>query len=263
MGYLTQQPKRLVIKLGTGILTQDDRSLNNQRLIDIAQEVAELKEAGTEVVIVSSGAIGLGMDQLKINNRPTDLAILQSCAAVGQSILTEKWRQAFQPQNLVVAQILLTREDIQGENRSIAVKNTINNLLAENIVPIINENDTISYEEIRFGDNDILSAMVSTLIQADLLCILSSVPGLMDLQGDGQLIDEVSNIDARIENMAAGTKAETSVGGMISKIQAAKVATLAGTGMIIGDGANRSLLPALIDKKIVGTYFHPKPSSST
>jgi glutamate 5-kinase len=261
MATLTELPRRIVIKLGTGILTTPNGSINNQRLIDIASEVKLLSDAGIEVIVVSSGAIGLGMDQMGIKIRPTELAILQSCAAVGQSILTEHWRKAFQPVDMIVAQILLTREDIRGENRSIAVRNTLDNLLSQKIVPIINENDTISYEEIKFGDNDILSAMVGALASADLVYILSSIPGLMDLAGDGKVIEEVGVINEKIEKMAEGTKAQTSVGGMISKIEAAKVATEAGTGMIIGDGSNRDLLPALIEKKVIGTYFHPKKTA--
>ena len=256
MARLFTKPSRIVIKLGTGMLTLENGSINNRRLAEIASEVGLLKNAGLEVILVSSGAIGLGMDQLKIHTRPQDLAILQSCAAVGQSILTERWRQAFAPQEIVVAQILLTQEDIKGANRHIAVRNTLDNLLAEEIVPIINENDTISNEEIRFGDNDILSAMVASLSKSDLLCILSSIPGLIDIKGTGKIVDEVLEITEKIVQMAQGTNTQTSVGGMISKIEAAKLATSSGTDMIIADGSNRSVLTSLLKKTVIGTLFH-------
>ena len=197
------------------------------------------------------------MGKLNLEKRPKDLASLQACAAVGQSILINTWQKEFDPHGLTVAQILLTREDLRAKHRHNAVFNTVEQLLAKGVVPIVNENDTVSAAEIKFGDNDTLSALVASVTNSSLLFILSNVPGLIDMQGTGEVVSQVDKITADIEAMAQGTTATTSVGGMVSKLSAAKIAHRAGCGVIIGSGRDDELFIRLLQGESVGTYFLP------
>ncbi|MDQ8193548.1 glutamate 5-kinase [Coraliomargarita sp. SDUM461004] len=249
--------KRIVIKLGTGVLTSGIGNLNTARIATLCGQVNALRQRGIEVILVSSGAVGLGMGKLQLDKRPKDLATLQACAAVGQSILINNWQQGFDPHGLTVAQILLTREDLRARHRHNAVFNTVERLLANGAVPIVNENDTVSAAEIKFGDNDTLSALVASVTNADMLFILSNIPGLIDMQGTGQVVATVPAITPEIEAMAQGTKHTTSVGGMISKLSAAKIAHRAGCGVIIGSGSDPELFNKLLKGESVGTYFVP------
>ncbi len=251
------QAKRVVIKLGTGVLTTGIGDLDTQRIDTLCKQVVALRERGIEVVIVSSGAVGLGMGKLKLEKRPKDLATLQACASVGQSVLINTWQKSFNPHDITVAQILLTREDLRAKHRHNAIFNTVERLLAHGAVPIVNENDTVSAAEIKFGDNDTLSALVASIINADQLFILSNIPGLIDMQGTGEVVQRVEKMTAEIEAMAQGTKHTTSVGGMISKLSAAKIAHRAGCGVIIGSGTDAELFEKLLDGQSVGTYFVP------
>jgi glutamate 5-kinase len=251
------QSKRIVIKLGTGVLTSGIGKLDFGRIQALCRNVSMLRDRGIEVVLVSSGAVGLGMGKLGLKKRPKDLASLQACASVGQSILINTWQQGFDPYGLVVGQILLTREDLRAKHRHNAVFNTVERLLAHGTVPIVNENDTVSAAEIQFGDNDTLSALVASVTNADQLFILSNIPGLIDMQGSGEVVERVESITPEIEAMAQGTKTETSVGGMISKLSAAKIAHRAGCGVIIGSGKDDTLFQRLLDGESVGTYFAP------
>lgn len=251
------QAKRIVIKLGTGVLTSGIGNLDTERISVLCGQVAALRERGIEVILVSSGAIGLGMGKLGLEKRPKDLASLQACAAIGQSILINTWQKGFDPHRLTVAQILLTREDLRGRNRHNAVFNTVERLLAKGTVPIVNENDTVSAAEIKFGDNDTLSALVASVTNADMLFILSNIPGLIDMAGSGEVVSHVEKITAEIEAMAQGTSTETSVGGMVSKLSAAKIAHRAGCGVIIGSGKDETLFDRLLGGEAVGTYFLP------
>ncbi|MFT4901895.1 MAG: glutamate 5-kinase [Lentimonas sp.] len=252
-----QQAKRVVIKLGTGVLTSGIGELDTARIEAHCRQVQLLRARGTEVIVVSSGAVGLGMGKLGLRRRPKELATLQACAAVGQSILTNVWQKCFDPYGLTVAQILLTREDLRARHRHNAVFNTIERLLAHGAVPIVNENDTVSAAEIKFGDNDTLSALVASVANADLLFILSNIPGLIDMQGTGEVVHHVAKITPEIEAMAQGTKQETSVGGMVSKLSAAKIAHRAGCGVIIGSGQDGELFSKLLDGQTIGTFFAP------
>lgn len=252
-----KQSKRVVIKLGTGVLTQGIGQLDTHRIATLCKQVAYLRSIGKEVVLVSSGSIGLGMGKLGLTTRPTALANLQACASIGQSILINTWQKGFDPVDLTVAQILLTREDLRNRHRHNAIFNTIEQLLAQGIVPIVNENDTVSAQEIQFGDNDTLSALVASVINADLLCILSNIPGLMDLANGGAVIPEVAVITPEIEALAGGTNQTTSVGGMISKLSAAKIAQRAGCGVLIASGQDDVLFETLHSGESVGTYFAP------
>ena len=251
------QSKRVVIKLGTGVLTSGVGQLNTDRIASLCRQVQQLRTAGMEVVLVSSGSIGLGMGKLGLEARPKDLATLQACASIGQSILINTWQKGFDPQGLTVAQILLTREDLRFRHRHNAICNTLEQLLQRGIVPVVNENDTVSASEIQFGDNDTLSALVASVLQADRLCILSNIPGLMDLEHGGAVIPEVPSITPEIEALAQGTQQTTSVGGMVSKLSAAKIAQRAGCGVIIASGENDALVDQLLAGEAVGTFFPP------
>jgi glutamate 5-kinase len=253
------QAKRVVIKLGTGVLTSGIGELDTSRIEALCQQVHTLNRRGIEVIVVSSGAVGLGMGKLSLEKRPRDLASLQACAAVGQSILINTWQKGFDPHGLTVAQILLTREDLRARHRHNAVFNTVERLLAKGVVPIVNENDTVSAAEIKFGDNDTLSALVASVVNADLLFILSNIPGLLDMQGTGAVVPRISAITPEIEAMAQGTKQRTSVGGMISKLSAARIAQRAGCGVFIGSGQDAELFEKLLAGDSVGTYFEPSP----
>ena len=252
-----QQAKRVVIKIGTGVLTSGIGDLNTARIEVLCHQVKVLRDRGIEVILVSSGAVGLGMGKLALEQRPKDLAMLQACASVGQTILINTWQQGFDPHGLTVAQILLTREDLRAKHRHTAVFNTIERLLANGTVPIVNENDTVSAREIKFGDNDTLSALVASVTNADQLFILSNIPGLIDMQGTGEVVPFVEKMTSNIEAMAQGTTDTTAVGGMISKLSAAKIAHRAGCGVTIGNGQDSELFNKLLAGESVGTYFAP------
>lgn len=254
---MLNQAKRIVIKLGTGVLTSGVGKLDSARIAALCGQVKTLRDRGIEVILVSSGAVGLGMGKLALDKRPKDLSTLQACAAVGQSILINTWQQCFDPHGLTVAQILLTREDLRARHRHNAVYKTIERLLANGIVPIVNENDTVSAAEIKFGDNDTLSALVASVAHADMLFILSNIPGLIDMRGTGEVVPVVEAITPEIEAMAQGTKHETSVGGMVSKLSAAKIAHRAGCSVIIGSGSDSEFFNKLLNGESVGTYFVP------
>ena len=245
------------MKLGTGVLTSSVGELNEPRIGAICAQIAGLRARGTEVIVVTSGAIGLGMGRLGLSKRPRQLAKKQACAAIGQSLLMQTWQRGFDPCRLTVAQVLLTHDDLRIRSRYLAVKATLGQLLADGVVPVINENDTVSAAEIKFGDNDTLSAMVASLTQAQYLVILSLAPGLIDLKGTGQIVPVVEKITPEIEAMAGGTKSETAVGGMASKVSAAKLATKSGCGVFIASGAEPEVLDKLFSGRSPGTFFVP------
>lgn len=255
--FTTTPPRRIVVKLGTGVLTSSVGELNGQRIGAICAQIAGLRTRGTEVIVVTSGAIGLGMGRLGLSKRPRELAKKQACAAIGQSLLMQTWQRGFDPCKLTIAQVLLTHDDLRIRSRYLAVKATLGQLLADGVVPVINENDTVSAAEIKFGDNDTLSAMVASLTQAQYLVILSLAPGLIDLRGTGQIVPVVEKITPEIEAMAGGTKSETAVGGMASKVSAAKLATKSGCGVFIASGAEPEVLNKLFSGRSPGTFFAP------
>jgi glutamate 5-kinase len=250
-------PKRIVVKLGTGVLTSALGKLDSARIAGVCAQLAAVRGAGTEVLVVSSGAGGLGMDALGLAKRPRVLAQKQACAAIGQSRLMQTWQAAFAPHGLTAAQVLLTHDDLRSRGRYLGVKETLRQVLRYGAVPVINENDTVSAAEIKFGDNDTLSAMVASLMEADYLLILSTAPGLIDLKGTGQIVPVVERITPEIEAMAEGTTSETAVGGMVSKISAAKLATAAGCGVFIARGAEPDIVPRLLAGAGPGTFFVP------
>ncbi|MBC2596274.1 glutamate 5-kinase [Ruficoccus amylovorans] len=255
--HFLENARRVVIKLGTGVLTSGSGDLNTDVVEGIAREIAALKQRGLQVVLVSSGAVGLGRGQLGLKQRPKKLSSLQKCAAVGQSILTELWRHAFEPHGIIVGQLLLTREDVRSRKRHLAIRDLFEEMLTEGIVPIVNENDTVSAAEIKFGDNDVLSALVASMTKAQLLVILSTAPGLVDMKGSGEIVPVVESITAQIEAMAGGSGTVVGTGGMITKIQAARLAMRSGCGAFIGSGANPAIISDLFAGHATGTIFIP------
>ena len=250
-------PRRVVVKLGTGVLTSGVGRLDSARIAGVASEIAALRARGTEVIVVSSGAVGLGMGALGLERRPRELSRKQACAAIGQSRLMETWREAFAPHRITVAQVLLTHEDLRARGRFLGVRETLRQITAYGAIPIINENDTVSAAEIKFGDNDTLSALVASLTQADHLIILSTAPGLIDMKGTGLIVPVVERITPEIEAMAGGTTSETAVGGMVSKISAARLATKSGCGVFIASGAEPRIIGRLLSGEGPGTFFVP------
>lgn len=254
---ISADTKRVVIKLGTGVLTKGVGALDTARIAGLCRGVAELRKQGHEVLLVSSGAVGLGMGRMGLRRRPSKLSRLQLCAAVGQSMLTETWQNAFEPHGVTVAQILLTREDVRGRGRHVAIKDLLDEVLARGVVPIINENDSVSSAEIKFGDNDVLSALVACLTKAQLLVILSTAPGLIDRKGSGKVVPVVESITPAIAAMAGGTDSVTAVGGMVSKIEAARLATRSGVGVVLCSGEDPAVLAHLSSGQPSGTFFVP------
>ncbi|HYO07539.1 MAG TPA: glutamate 5-kinase [Tepidisphaeraceae bacterium] len=253
--------RTVVVKLGTQLLTDKSGRLDVPFVASVARQVAALRERGVSVTIVSSGAIGAGVAELGLPKRPTDLAKLQAVAAVGQRRLMDAWAGAFEPFKLPVAQLLLTREDIDERTRFLNVRNTIHAAHELGAVPIINENDTISTSElikITFGDNDILAAMVAAALRADLLVLLTVVDGLLDEKHQPvRLVEslEHANTLVRAEKSALGK------GGMNSKLEAARRVTDAGEAMVVADGRRGDVLVSILAGEETGTLFVPSPKT--
>lgn len=242
--------KRLVIKIGSSLFSYEDS------LSELCREIAKITKY-KDIVLVSSGAIFYGMKLLGLKMRPKKLNLLQATAAVGQNELMNFYRQYFKEEGLNCAQILLTWDDFNQRSRYINAKNTILSLLKMKIIPIINENDTVSTEEIKFGDNDRLSSLVANMIDADLLIILSDVEGFLDEKR--KVIRIVENISPSLEKLAKSTSKSSSVGGMISKLEAAKIAVNSGIHCIIADGRKKDILNKVIESPFeTGTIFLPK-----
>jgi glutamate 5-kinase len=251
--------KRWVIKLGTGILTDAQGQLDLPQIKQLVAQVAALRQRGVEVVLVTSGAIGGGMGLLKLKKRPTKFEELQACAAIGQPQLMRIYEEFFGKHGLHAAQLLLTYWDLDSRALYANTQRTIEHLFKlKSFVPIINENDAVSYEEIKFGDNDMLSAHVAVMVRAQRLIILSNVAGLMDrMDGTGKIIARVKKVDAAVEAMAGKTQSETSVGGMITKLRAAKFVNAEGIPMQIAHGRESGILEKMGRGKTVGTIFLP------
>jgi glutamate 5-kinase len=249
---------RIVIKLGTGILsTEGGLELDKPQFHRLAEEVAELMARGDELVLVSSGAVAAGVACLGLPARPGDLASKQACAAIGQPALVEAYAAALRPHGLLAAQLLLTHFDIDSRLHRTNARNTLDRLLAvKNVLPIINENDSVAVDELRFGDNDRLSAEVAVLIQADLLVILTSVDGLYDGE---QLVPRVDDLE-RALGMVRADVGTYSVGGMRTKIEAAKIARDGGLDTVIANGRTPGLLRDLARGQPAGTLIPTEKS---
>lgn len=254
---LLKNISRIVVKLGTGVLTDSRKQLDPAQLEQIVTQVAALRQSGKEVVLVTSGAVGAGMGALGFDSRPTNLAEKQACAAVGQSRLMSTYEKLFAKHDLVVAQVLLTHDDLEHHERHLNARNTLVTLLGRGVVPIINENDAVSFTEIKVGDNDTLSALVASLLPADLLVILTTVEGVIDNFGkaEAKTISVVESIDAKLEKLAGGTTSETAVGGMATKIQAAKIVVRSGIPLVIASGRKQDVLAQVLAGADEGTMF--------
>ena len=246
--------QRIVLKFGSGILTNArGDALDDAQFERLVREVAALVHAGHECIIVSSGAVAAGMHLLRLAERPSELAAVQACAAVGQSKLMQLYSSHFATHRLNVGQLLLTHSDLDSRMRHRNARNTLQHLLArKDVVPIINENDSIAVEELRFGDNDRLSAEVAILASAELLILLTSVEGLMD--ESGKVVAHVDDVDA-VASLAREEKGRFSTGGMGSKLQAVKVAVEAGIPTVITSGCTAGRIAAVVANEVVGTRF--------
>ena len=253
---------RLVVKFGTGVLTDSRKQPDLAQLKQLTAQVAAVCAQGKQVVIVSSGAVGAGMGVLGFEKRPAELAALQACAAVGQSRLMTTYEKLFGKAGFKVAQVLLTHDDLEHHERHLNARNTLVTLLDHGVIPIINENDAISFTELKFGDNDRLSALVACLLPADALIILTTVDGLIENFGKAnpRTVAAIENLDDTIHKMAGGTRSETAVGGMASKLQAAKIVIRSGIPLVIASGRKKSVLASILEGREEGTLFVAQPS---
>ncbi len=253
--------KRLVIKIGSNILASAEQGLNTRRLRTIARDVSEAADMGIEVVMVSSGAVAAGLKKLGLKEKPNDIRLKQAAAAIGQSSLMWAYEHHFAEFGKKVAQVLLTRDDIGNRMRYINAKNTLFTLMSYGVIPLINENDPIAVDEIKFGDNDMLAALAAGLVEADMLVILSDVEGLYSKNPkykSASIIKQVDTITHDIEALAGGAGSAVGTGGMYSKILAAKQAVDHGIPVVIMSGKKRGLLGKLLNGQECGTYFNPK-----
>lgn len=249
--------RRIVIKIGSSLLFSGKKALNSGFLKNISGQIAQAIKQKKEILVVSSGAIAAGMHILKFNQRPKELASLQAFAAVGQHFLMNQYRYFFLKRGLESAQVLLTWDDFNDRRRYLNAKNTLLRLLELKAVPVINENDTVSTDEIKFGDNDRLSALVSSLVSSDLLIILTDVDGLLDKEN--RAIKIVDEITPGIRALACPTDKKVCVGGMIAKIDAAKIAVDSGIPCVIANGLRGDIISSVIrNPEENGTLFAPK-----
>ena len=265
MRQLITYSQRIVVKLGTGLLTTQDGNLDLAIIENLVCQIAALIEQGRQVVLVSSGAIGAGFPLLHQDKRPKTLPLLQASASVGQAKLMRLYDDLFSTHGITVAQILLTRDDLKIRKRHLNIRNTLATLLQHNALPIINENDTVSVDEIRFGDNDLLSALVSNLIQADLLINLTSVDGLLEKADDGTLIPnkiirQVKGVPKSALKHSTRIKSTLGSGGMDAKLKAAQILTTSGEFMVIANGRTENILAKILAGEEIGTLFVPTTS---
>ena len=254
--------KKIVIKIGTNTLTDDQGRLDTHLITTLATQVSQLKESGREVVIVSSGAVGAGIGVLKLPSRPKALPLLQAAAAVGQNKLMQIFEKAFSKYDLPVAQILVTRADFIDRRRYLNIERTLNALSRFNAIPIINENDTVAVDENRFGDNDLIAALLSNLIHADLMVLLTVVDGLLDQTG--KRVDFIPRVENETLALLRSEKSSLGSGGMRSKLQAVKMAIDAGIDTVIANGRQENVLTQLIlAGEKFGTVFAGKSKKVT
>ena len=255
---------RFVVKVGTSTLAHATGCLNIRRVEELCRVLSDLKNSGHEVILVSSGAIGMGIGKLSLKERPTDIPTKQAAAAVGQCELMYTYDKLFSEYRHTVAQILLTGSDFRHDDRYQNFQNTMSRLLELGVLPIINENDTIATEEIKVGDNDTLSAMVAVSVKADQLILMSDIDGLYTadprIDPNAELITEVRALSPEILALAGDEGSALGTGGMKTKLHAAQICTEAGCEMVILNGSNPALLYELFDGSAVGTRFYPTSS---
>ena len=252
--------KRVVIKVGTSSLTHSETGqLDFIKMEKLVRELADLNNRGKEVILVSSGAIAVGRKAIGMKERPSSLAVKQACASIGQARLMMIYQKLFMEYNQTASQILMTKNTLVNEVNRANARNTFETLLEMGAIPIVNENDTVSTYEIQFGDNDTLSAVVSALVQADLLILLSDIDGLFtddpNRNPEARFIEYVDRVDERFEKMAKGSSSDVGTGGMSTKLGAARLATSAGADMIIANGADMDIIHRIMDGERIGTMF--------
>ncbi|MFO0844085.1 MAG: glutamate 5-kinase [Gemmataceae bacterium] len=255
----------VVVKVGTSVLARPDGTLDPARFQALADQIHVLRAAGRKVCLVSSGAIGAGVGRLALGKRPTDLRHLQACAAVGQAFLMRAWEDCLAEHGIPTAQLLLTASDFDSRTRYLNIRNTIVTLFEWGVLPVINENDTVSVAEIKFGDNDHLAAMVTNLLQAPLLVLLSVVDGLYTADPtqdpSARPIPTVESIDGDVLGKAQASQSALGSGGMRSKLRAARLATVAGESVVLASGHRPDVLGAIFRAEPVGTLFLPHAST--
>ncbi len=257
---LLKNARRIVVKIGSGVLTLDD-GLNTDIIEAISEQISCLWDNGTEVILISSGAIASGVKKMGFEKRPDGIPARQAAAALGQAGLILAYDRAFSKYNRKVAQILLTKDDLSNRKRYLNARNTINKLLSWKVIPIINENDTVVIEEIKLGDNDNLAAMITLLMDADILINLTDIDGLYDrdprTDPNASLISEVTEITGKMEEAACGIPGNLGTGGMLSKLKAAKKLSQAHIPMVIAKGLKPAILSDLCSGQAQCTYFIP------
>jgi glutamate 5-kinase len=260
-----ERVRRIVVKVGSSILASVEKGLHYEVFTHLAKEISDLKSEGYEIIVVSSGAIAAGMEKLGYKTRPQSITQKQATAAVGQSRLMKIYDDLFSRHGQMVAQVLLTHDDLSHRRRFLNARNTLLTLLDLGIIPIINENDTVVVDEIKFGDNDNLSALITNLIEADLLIILTNIEGLCDADPryhpQARCIPLVEDVDMDMGGMVQDTDGEWNIGGMVSKIQAAKKASRFGIPTVIARGNREKVLHEILQGREVGTLILPKAKS--
>lgn len=252
--------KRIVVKVGTSSLTHPETGLTDLITLEkLVRELTDLHNQGKEVVLVSSGAIAVGRKTIGMKERPKELAVKQACASIGQARLMMIYQKLFMEYNQVASQILMTKNTLVNETNRENARNTFETLLSMGVIPIVNENDTISTYEIQFGDNDTLSAVVAALVQADLLILLSDIDGLFtddpNKNPNAKFIEYVDRVDEHFVKMAKGSASDVGTGGMLTKVNAAKLATSAGADMVIANGSDMGIIHRIMEGERIGTVF--------
>jgi len=263
---LIKKARTIVVKIGTRVLTKEGNLLDTKQIRNLVAQLAGLQEKKFHLLVVSSGAIGAGMGLLGLKRKPDSLPMQQAMAAIGQSRLMRFYDDYFKKKGILTAQVLLTSSDLEDRQRYLNARNTFLALLKKKVIPIINENDSVGVDEIKFGDNDRLSILVANLIHADLLIILSDIDGFYkrDISGPGKMgqssepIDIVEEITPEIEKMAGGSVSGIGTGGMYAKIQTAKIAVNSGVPMLLANGRCPDVLKSIVDGRQIGTLFVPK-----
>ena len=255
------QAKRVVVKIGSSLLTDGGRGLNKPAIANWVAQMATLRQRGVDVVLVSSGSVAEGMVRLKLKARPKTLHELQAAASVGQMGLVRRFEDEFQLHGLLAAQVLLTHDDLSDRQRYLNARSTLLTLLQFGVVPVINENDAVATEEIRFGDNDTLGALVANLVEADLLIILTDQTGLFDanpsLNPDAKLISSISVNESLLDRVAGDSISGLGRGGMYTKVRAARLAARSGAATVIVSGKIDNVIPSVFDGTELGTYLIP------
>lgn len=253
--------KRIVVKVGTSTLAYPNGRMNIQHIDMLVKQLVDLSNRGLEVLLVTSGAIGAGLGRMNKDKKPDTIPEKQAAAAIGQGILLHMYEKLFSEYGITIAQILLTKEDMSDRNRFLNARNVLFQLLKDGVIPVINENDTIAVDEIKFGDNDTLSAIVSGIVEADLLVLLSDIDCLYDSDPrenpSAKPINYVEDITPEIESMAGGAGTSLGTGGMATKVKAARIATASGTAMVIAKGDEENIIADILNGREKGTWFKP------